>query len=108
MTPPREDPEPAPDNAWVLQQRSLAEALIEIADTAEIPLTLPVGVLRQMVPHDFRATGKALGWTVGVIYDKGAFSCLAGFITPRGVRLPLFDWPEGRDRSMLLEWRPRG
>ena len=96
-----------PDEPWLAGMRSLGEALIEIAELAHIPLALPPGVVRGLLPKEFKAEGAAWGWTVAAIYKGSDFQMLAGFISPKGVRFPLYDWPECRDRTMLLEWRPK-
>ena len=97
-----------PDEPWLAGMRSLGEALIDIAELAPIPLALPPGVVRGLLPKEFKAEGAARGWTVAAIYQGSDFQMLAGFISPKGVRFPLYDWPECRDRTMLLEWMPQG
>ncbi len=97
-----------PEEPQLAGMRSLGEALIDIAELAHIPLALPPGVVRGPLPKKFKAAGAAWGWQVTALYNKSDFATLACFTSPRGVEFPLYDWPECRDRTMLLEWRPQG
>ena len=101
-------PVAAPPAPSPLAGKSLGEVLLQIAESASIPLRLPPGVVRGMLPKHFLAAGEWKGWTVAAVYDKHDFALLVGFMTPKGNKLSLYDWPDCRDRELLMAWRPKG
>lgn len=98
----------SPSSAAQLAGESLGELLVLIAESASIPLRLPPGVVRGMLPKHFLAAGEWKGWTVAAVYDKHNFALLVGFMTPKGNKLSLYDWPDCQDRELLMAWRPKG
>jgi hypothetical protein len=48
------------------------------------------------------------GWKVSIFYDVGELDYIAHFVTPDGEVLDFWEWPEGRDRDLLIAWRGVG
>lgn len=97
-------PEPVPS---LVAGKTLGEVLLAIASSASIPFTLPRGVVRGLLPKHFRGTGEWEKWTVAAVYKEHEFGLLVGFMTPKGNKLSLYDWPDCQDREMLMAWRPK-
>lgn len=99
----------AAEYSWEAQHKSLGQVLCEIAEAAEVPLLLPVGVVVGPMAKNFTVKVPPWnGWMVAAMYEKREFQVLSAFRSPKGVILPLYDWPDCRDREMLMAWRPEG
>jgi hypothetical protein len=46
------------------------------------------------------------GWKAVVFYDCGQFDYIDSFISPEGVVLDFWDWPDTTEKQMLIDWNP--
>lgn len=88
-----------------------ADFLIDIANSAPFPLTVPEEQWWQTLTFDARD-----GWQVAIFYDGAEFDYVDHFIAPDGTVIEPFEWPSTEqdedaefvwgDKERICFWRP--
>jgi len=79
--------------------------LLEIAESANVPDTQLNDSPNWCTDVIFKARD---GWKVVIFYDCGELDYISSFINPNGIIIDFWDWPESKDKSILMAWRGNG